>query len=58
MSPSLVLLPLLSLPLACKNAFFCGQIKDRLEFNGLLARTAGLQAFFGLLALISLLGMS
>lgn len=47
-------LPLLSLPIARRNAMICMRIQDRREFNFLLAKTALLQLFFGLLATISL----
>jgi len=47
-------LPYFSLPLALLNAFACFRIKDRREFNGLLARSAALQLLFGLLASLAL----
>jgi 1,4-dihydroxy-2-naphthoate octaprenyltransferase len=47
-------LPYFSLPLATLNAFVCFRIRERKEFNGLLARSAALQLLFGLLASLSL----
>jgi 1,4-dihydroxy-2-naphthoate polyprenyltransferase len=47
-------LPYFSLPLATLNSFVCFRIRDRREFNGLLARSAALQLLFGLLASLSL----
>lgn len=47
-------LPYLSLPLAVANTRECFRIEDRREFNLLLARSAGLQLVFGLLASFSL----
>lgn len=43
-------LPFFSLPLAILNSVSCFRIIDRRDFNSLLARTAGLQLLFGLLA--------
>ncbi len=47
-------LPYLSLPLAVANSLACFRITDRRDFNGLLARCAGLQLLFGLLASFAL----
>jgi 1,4-dihydroxy-2-naphthoate octaprenyltransferase len=48
------LLPILALPLAAANTVACFRIRDRRNFNVLLARCAGLQLVFGLLASASL----
>ncbi len=47
-------LPYFALPLAALNSFACFRIRDRREFNGLLARSAALQLLFGLLASLAL----
>ncbi len=47
-------LPYFSLPLAAFNSASCLRIKDRREFNGLLARCAALQLLFGVLASLAL----
>jgi 1,4-dihydroxy-2-naphthoate polyprenyltransferase len=47
-------LPFLSLPLARANASACLRIKDRRQFNPLLARTAAFQLVFGILVCASL----
>lgn len=47
-------LPFLSIPLAIANVRACFRIEDRREFNALLARSAGLQLVFGILASITL----
>lgn len=47
-------LPFLAFPLAVNNVNRCFGISDRREFNGLLAKTAGLQLLFGALACLSL----
>lgn len=47
-------LPFLSLPLATANTVACFRVQDRRDFNGLLARCAGLQLVFGLLASLAL----
>lgn len=48
------LLPLLALPLASANTVACFRIEDRRKFNALLARCAGLQLVFGVLASLAL----
>lgn len=47
-------LPYFSLPLAAFNSLACFRIRDRREFNGLLARCAALQLLFGALASLAL----
>lgn len=47
-------LPYFSLPLAAFNSASCLRIKDRRDFNGLLARCAALQLLFGTLASLAL----
>jgi len=47
-------LPYFSLPLAIFNSIACIRIRDRREFNGLLARCAALQLLFGLMASLAL----
>jgi 1,4-dihydroxy-2-naphthoate octaprenyltransferase len=48
------LLPLVTAPLARKNVRLCFAIQDRREFNSLLARSAGLQLAFALVAAVAI----
>lgn len=47
-------LPYLSLPIALSNIYLCFKIKDRKDFNPLLARSALVQLLFGILLSLSL----